>query len=77
MDRAVPVVGDIAAGIPISTASGGQVSPAVATDGTDFLIWQRQLGLGGPAVAAAGAVPEPTTAWLLAIGAAAWACRRR
>jgi len=42
------------------------------SDGADFLAWQRQLGFGAsaqssgsvPVVAAAGAVPEPATAWL-------------
>ena len=31
------------------------------TDGQDFLQWQRSLGSSIPAVAAGGAVPEPTT----------------
>lgn len=32
------------------------------TDGADFLIWQQQYGSGGLSVAAASAVPEPTSA---------------
>jgi hypothetical protein len=59
-----------------TTALGDANSDGVS-DGADFLIWQRQVGSGGPAVGAAGAVPEPAAAWLLAMGAAAWACRRR
>jgi T5SS/PEP-CTERM-associated repeat protein len=39
------------------------------TDGADFLVWQRQVGAGA-AVASVGAVPEPGSAWLLAVGAA-------
>lgn len=39
------------------------------TDGNDLLIWQRQKGNDGtPAAAAAGAVPEPLSAALLAVG---------
>jgi hypothetical protein len=30
-------------------------------DGADFLTWQRGLGAGTPSVAAAAAIPEPTT----------------
>jgi hypothetical protein len=46
------------------------------TDGNDFLIWQRQLGNNGQggslgSVAAVGAVPEPTSAILLAMAALA------
>jgi hypothetical protein len=42
------------------------------TDGADLLIWQRELGsgVGGPALAATSAIPEPSGG-LLAIGAAA------
>jgi hypothetical protein len=44
-------------------------------DGSDFLIWQRQLD-GGPAAEATAAVPEPRTAtWLMLT--AALCVRRR
>jgi len=47
-------------------------------DGNDFLFWQRHLGNDAtPAVAAAGAVPEPATAWLAACALALAAARRR
>ncbi|HYO24392.1 MAG TPA: hypothetical protein VEQ85_05525, partial [Lacipirellulaceae bacterium] len=49
------------------------------TDGSDFVIWQRELGNDGtPAVGAAAAVPEPASAALLVCGlaAAAWSRRR-
>lgn len=44
------------------------------TNGRDFLIWQRQVGLG--AVAGSFAVPEPTSAVLLLMGCLALAHRR-
>lgn len=37
------------------------------TDGGDFLIWQRQFGSGVSPVASSSAVPEPSTALLLAL----------
>jgi hypothetical protein len=40
------------------------------SDGADFMAWQQQLG-SVPAVAAAGAVPEPTAFALLIVGATA------
>jgi len=39
------------------------------SDGNDFLIWQRQLGSGVPAAAAAAAIPEPATGLLAALAA--------
>ncbi|BBO33710.1 dockerin type I repeat-containing protein [Lacipirellula parvula] len=47
-------------------------------DGADFLFWQRAMG-GGAGVAAASAVPEPTSALLLvsAVSMLAWERRRR
>jgi hypothetical protein len=48
-------------------------------DGSDFLSWQRGVGSGVPAAPAVGAVPEPSTAVLLAaamIGLAVPARRR-
>lgn len=48
------------------------------SDGTDFLIWQRQFGSGVPASAAIGAVPEPAAALLMAVASvAAVGLRRR
>jgi T5SS/PEP-CTERM-associated repeat protein len=38
-------------------------------DGSDFLVWQRQLGLTATALAAAAVVPEPGCACLAAIAA--------
>ncbi len=48
-------------------------------DGTDFLLWQRQLGATfPPSVPAAGSVPEPSTALLFTmVLTAAVAMRRR
>jgi hypothetical protein len=40
----------------------------VDLDGDDFLAWQRNFGTGTPAGAAAGAVPEPSTALLALMG---------
>jgi hypothetical protein len=60
-----------------STTAAGDADADGDSDGADFLVWQKQLGSGGPAVGAAGAVPEPATAWLIAIGAVTWSCRRR
>lgn len=37
------------------------------SDGTDFLIWQRQFGSGVPAGAAIGAVPEPASIALIGL----------
>jgi len=47
------------------------------SDGADFLAWQRNLGAGVPAVAAAGAVPEPNSAALILAGVAALAATRK
>jgi hypothetical protein len=41
------------------------------SDGTDFLIWQRQFGSGVPASAAIGAVPEPASIALIGLAATA------
>lgn len=64
-------------GDAFNMTAAGDANGDNVTNGADFLIWQRQVGSGGPAIGAAGAVPEPAAAWLLAMGAAAWACRRR
>jgi autotransporter-associated beta strand protein len=48
------------------------------SDGNDFLIWQRNLGLGTPpSVAAAAAVPEPAACVLLLMAGAALGVTRR
>jgi hypothetical protein len=48
-------------------------------DGSDFLAWQRQFGLGVGAVAAASsaAVPEPASIVLIAVGLFGIGYRRR
>ena len=40
----------------------------VDADGADFLVWQRQLGLPAPAIAASAAVPEPATLAMVVLG---------
>jgi hypothetical protein len=47
------------------------------SDGGDFLLWQRQLGSKPTAVAAAAAVPEPSSAVMAVAALAAWCARRR
>jgi hypothetical protein len=48
------------------------------SDGNDFIIWQRNLGIGlAPAVGAASSVPEPAAGVLAAVAALAGLCRRR
>jgi hypothetical protein len=47
-----------------ATKGQGDADGNGAVNGLDFVEWKAQYGL--PAVAAAGAVPEPTTAWLAA-----------
>lgn len=47
------------------------------TDGSDFLIWQRNYGTGVPASSAAAAVPEPTALALVGLGVASVALMRR
>ena len=39
----------------------GDANGDLDVDGTDFLIWQRQLSLSAPISAASAAVPEPTS----------------
>ncbi|MCA9258761.1 MAG: hypothetical protein KDA61_06160 [Planctomycetales bacterium] len=55
-------------------------------DGDDFLLWQRDGGVGsladwaanfGAATAATMSVPEPTACWLLTFAACSFASRRR
>ncbi|HMP08057.1 MAG TPA: hypothetical protein PJ982_17040 [Lacipirellulaceae bacterium] len=56
------------------TTAAGDADGNLITDGNDFLIWQRNLGVDlTPATAASGAVPEPSGALLagLALLAAA------
>jgi hypothetical protein len=48
--------------------SSGDADGNLDSDGNDFLIWQRQVGLNLlPALAVATAVPEPAAAALAAI----------
>ncbi len=48
------------------------------SDGEDFLIWQRQVGLGTPILASpVTAVPEPTALIMLLVGFSAIISRRR
>jgi autotransporter-associated beta strand protein len=47
------------------------------SDGNDFLIWQRNLGMQNPAVAAGGAVPEPTAGALVGLAMLGLRGRRR
>ena len=47
------------------------------TDGNDFLIWQRNLGRGVPAVAGATSVPEPSAIVLLSAAALALVLMRK
>jgi probable HAF family extracellular repeat protein len=47
------------------------------SDGTDFLIWQRHLGSGVPAVGPSAAVPEPATKVMLLVAAAGYCLRSR
>jgi len=56
--------------------SQGDADGDLDVDGTDFLVWQRQLGTG-PAIGAALAVPEPVARLLVAWIAAGVLVRRR
>jgi fibronectin-binding autotransporter adhesin len=58
------------------TTSLGDADGDFDTDGSDFLIWQRNLGLTG-SVEALAAVPEPTAGALAACCLLAGAARRR
>jgi hypothetical protein len=55
------------------TGNGSDADGDGDSDGNDFLLWQRQLGSGGPAAPAAAAVPEPSTALMLALAASMFA----
>jgi hypothetical protein len=46
--------------------AGGDADGDQDTDGADFLVWQRQLGVGEAVAAASNVVPEPETVLLLA-----------
>jgi hypothetical protein len=48
-----------AAGIPISTAASTQTSPAVAWNGTDYLVVWQGPGISGARVSGAGVVLDP------------------
>jgi hypothetical protein len=47
------------------------------SDGSDFLLWQQNVGAGAASAPAAGAVPEPGAAILMALSVAAVASRRK
>jgi hypothetical protein len=46
-------------------------------DGADFLMWQRQAGMGVPPSPQTAGVPEPAAAWLAAVAVAAGGLRVR
>jgi hypothetical protein len=48
------------------TGPGADADSDGDSDGNDFLIWQRNLGVGSPATAVAGVVPEPASLALAA-----------
>lgn len=52
---------------PLADKDDGDADDDGDVDGADFLTWQRELGSGVPAAPAAGAIPEPSTALLLAV----------
>jgi hypothetical protein len=59
-----------------ATHTQGDADADMDVDGADFLVWQQELGMNGPGVAA---VPEPTAGALLALSAAvtfAWGRRK-
>jgi hypothetical protein len=62
-------------GATVSPGTGADGSRDGLVDGRDFLIWQRQLGSGGPATANAAAVPEPNTISCILTGAMAISVR--
>lgn len=51
----------------VGNSAGGDADGDLDSDGNDFLIWQRNLGMGAPASAAASAVPEPSACLLVAL----------
>lgn len=61
------------------TGAAGDADGDGDADGTDFLIWQRQLATpgGGALAATVSSVPEPATAALAAVAAMALVRRRR
>lgn len=58
------------------TTASGDADGDGDSDGGDFLVWQRQVGQT-PAIGATGAVPEPGSVALTAIGLMAVAASRR
>jgi hypothetical protein len=61
--------------MPLGAAPNADGNGDGTVDGQDFLIWQRNLGASN-AVGAAGSVPEPATAVMLACGLALMARNR-
>lgn len=53
-----------------ATLAQGDADRDRDVDGADFLVWQRHVGAGAPAVAANAAIPEPATLSLCLIGSA-------
>ena len=58
-----------------TTHTQGDADADGDADGADFLVWQRQVG-GGGAIAAGGAVPEPTKLILAMIAMAACGAKK-
>lgn len=59
-------------GATVTPGSGADGNRSGTVDATDLAVWKGQLGQVASAVAAVGAVPEPATGALLAVGVA-WA----
>jgi hypothetical protein len=64
-------------GSKTGTFASGNLDGDGDTDGTDFLLWQRQLGAHALAAAATSAVPEPASITLGLVVACGLALRRK
>jgi hypothetical protein len=60
-----------------ATLAEGDANADGDVDGADFLVWQRNYGTAPPPITGVAAVPEPTTAALIACGLATIATQRR